>query len=348
MSAMSMIAHGTCAGVAIPAARSRIAFAPPSPRALPWRRVSAHPPSSPSRGRESSLVVRASRFRDESERQRAIDRLSPPPPDAPPRQEDDGPLPSVTRTSTKTRPKRFKDAMKLRDSAGGLPGLRSRDEDEEDGPDPRELARQRRLERKEAESSDRLEYLVSVIRQELGRPQSLLALDGKTRQLRSDSLSHRLRNFGFVEIMFGLIKYYYAHWDDSEGGDVAGSSAAANDDGAAASASDADEEAEKEEEEARRALLRAAQLRATGAEGRETDEKDEGSSGDDVLDALSELVRSYFSVDFVEGEDGQREMVVMTSPEFLAFLLVAIILAGRFGHFLVQTYFITPVDPLLR
>ena len=163
-----------------------------------------------------------------------------------------------------------------------------------------------------------------------------------------DSLSHRLRNFGFVEIMFGLIKYYYAHWDESEGGDVAGSSAAANDDGAATSASDADEEAEKEEEEARRALLRAAQLRATGAEGRETDEKDEGSSGDDVLDALSELVRSYFSVDFVEGEDGQREMVVMTSPEFLAFLLVAIILAGRFGHFLVQTYLITPVDPLLR
>ena len=235
--------------------------------------------------------------------------------------------------------------MKLRDSAGGLPGLRSRDEDEEDGPDPRELARQRRLERKEAESSDRLEYLVSVIRQELGRPQSLLALDGKTRQLRFDSLSHRLRNFGFVEIMFGLIKYYYAHWDESEGGDVAGSSAAANDDDAAASASDADEE---ESEAARRALLRAAQLRATGAEGRETDEKDEGSSGDDVLDALSELVRSYFSVDFVEGEDGQREMVVMTSPEFLAFLLVAIILAGRFGHFLVQTYLITPVDPLLR
>ena len=111
------------------------------------------------------------------------------------------------------------------------------------------------------------EYLVSVIRQELGRPQSLLALDGKTRQLRFDSLSHRLRNFGFVEIMFGLIKYYYAHWDDSEGGAVAGSSAAANDDGAAASASDADEEAEKEEEEARRALLRAAQLARRGRRG---------------------------------------------------------------------------------
>ena len=77
-------------------------------------------------------------------------------------------------------------------------------------------------------------------------------------------------------------------------------------------------------------------------------DEDEGSTGEDVLDALSELVRSYFSVDFVEGEDGQREMVVMTSPEFLAFLLVAIILAGRFGHFLVQTYLTTPVDPLLR
>ena len=75
------------------------------------------------------------------------------------------PSPSAP-TSTKTRPKRFMDAMKLRDSRRA-PGLRSRDEDEEDGPDPRELARQRRLERKEAESSDRLEYLAPVIRQEL-------------------------------------------------------------------------------------------------------------------------------------------------------------------------------------
>jgi len=40
--------------------------------------------------------------------------------------------------------------------------------------------------------------------------------------------------------------------------------------------------------------------------------------------------------------------VVMTSPEFLAFLLFAIILSGRLGHWLVQTYLITPVDPLLR
>ena len=234
----------------------------------------------------------------------------------------------------------------MRDSAGGLPGLRSRDEDEEDGPIRASLRASvdssvRRLNpRTDWSTLSRSSAKSSVAR-------SLLASTAKPVSS-IDSLSHRLRNFGFVEIMFGLIKYYYAHWDDSEGGDVAGSSAAANDDGAAASASDADEEAEKEEEEARRALLRAAQLRATGAEGRETDEKDEGSSGDDVLDALSELVRSYFSVDFVEGEDGQREMVVMTSPEFLAFLLVAIILAGRFGHFLVQTYFITPVDPLLR
>ena len=32
-----------------------------------------------------------------------------------------------------------------------------------------------------------------------------------------------------------------------------------------------------------------------------------------------ELVRSYFSVDFVEGEDGQRGMVVMTHPNFWRF-----------------------------
>lgn len=96
-------------------------------------------------------------------------------------------------------------------------GRRGGDEDDEDeGPDPREVARQKRIERKESEASDRLEYLVAVIRQELGKPQTLLALDGKTREIRFDSLRHRLRNFGFVEIMFGLVKYYYAHWNDPE------------------------------------------------------------------------------------------------------------------------------------
>ena len=67
-----------------------------------------------------------------------------------------------------------------------------------------------------------------------------------------------------------------------------------------------------------------------------------------MLDAFASLVRSYFSVDFVEGEDGNKEMVVMTSPEFLGFLLVAIIVSGRIGHWFVTTYLSTPVDPLLR
>ena len=41
-------------------------------------------------------------------------------------------------------------------------------------------------------------------------------------------------------------------------------------------------------------------------------------------------------------------MVVMTSPEFLGCLLVAIIVSGRIGHWIVATYLSTPVDPLLR
>jgi hypothetical protein len=78
------------------------------------------------------------------------------------------------------------------------------------------------------------------------------------------------------------------------------------------------------------------------------DEDEETGEEIDLAEDFREMVRSYFSVDFVEGDDGREEMVVMTSPEFLAFLLFAIILSGRFGHWLVQTYLITPVDPLLR
>ena len=40
------------------------------------------------------------------------------------------------------------------------------------------------------------------------------------------------------------------------------------------------------------------------------------------MDALADMVRSYFSVDVLKDEDGNEEMVVMTSPEFLGFLLV--------------------------
>ena len=53
-------------------------------------------------------------------------------------------------------------------------------------------------------------------------------------------------------------------------------------------------------------------------------------------------------MDFVETDDGRKEMVVMTSPEFLVFLLVAVILSGRLGHFIVQTYLSGATDPLLR
>jgi hypothetical protein len=117
-----------------------------------------------------------------------------------------------------TRPRRFKDAVRDRVDADVRRKARSDprpDGDEDPGPDPRELARKRRLERAEAESADRLEYLVAVIRAELGRPQSLLSVDGKTRDLRFASCFHRLRNFGAVEIAFGLVKYYDQHWDEA-------------------------------------------------------------------------------------------------------------------------------------
>jgi hypothetical protein len=66
------------------------------------------------------------------------------------------------------------------------------------------------------------------------------------------------------------------------------------------------------------------------------------------MDAVADMVRSYFSVDVVKDEDGNEEMVVMTSPEFLGFLIVAVIVSSRLGRYLVDTYLATPVDPLLR
>jgi hypothetical protein len=162
------------------------------------------------------LVLAGSRFRDETERQRAIDRLSPKPPGAPADDASDPP-PRLTRepSSRASRPRRFRDAY--RESSGGLRGVRGvpgEDDDDDDGPDPRELARRRRAERAESESADRLEYLVAVIRRELGRPQALLAADADVKARRFDALSSALKNFGFVEVMFGLVKYYYAHWDE--------------------------------------------------------------------------------------------------------------------------------------
>ena len=259
-----------------------------------------------------------------------------------------------------------------------------------------------------------------MIRAELGRPQSLLSVDGKTRDARFANCFHRLRNFGAVEIAFGLVKYYDRHWDeevnedsreaesrtgetrrelnpafrfrDGDGGSASESRVSLDDLVNDPSVSDetreraawardvlggGDDEASTNEEsretatapgasyddasadeQTRRRLLRAAQLKAVGVSpddprasadyDPEGPDDEKNPSFGDVLDAFASLVRSYFSVDFVEGEDGNKEMVVMTSPEFLGFLLVAIIVSGRIGHWIVQTYLSTPVDPLLR
>jgi hypothetical protein len=50
----------------------------------------------------------------------------------------------------------------------------------------------------------------------------------------------------------------------------------------------------------------------------------------------------------VKDEDGNEEMVVMTSPEFIGFLIVAVIVSSRLGRYLVDTFLASPIDPLLR
>lgn len=80
----------------------------------------------------------------------------------------------------------------------------------------------------------------------------------------------------------------------------------------------------------------------------ESENSEKEPSVGELLDALADLARSYFSIDFVDDDKGGKEMVVMTSPEFLGVFLVAIILAGRVSHWVVATYLATPVDALLR
>jgi hypothetical protein len=257
----------------------------------------------------------------------------------------------------------------------------------------------------ETEAADRLSAMVQLMRAELGNPQMLLSIDGKIRDLRFARLYERLKNYGSVEIMFGLVKYYTEHWDETESdrtvlyygdeetkAELASNARNANaereqnyreEQSSSSSSSDisgdvvasVDEDGDVEVDQARldddvdeatrRALLRAAQLRATqrGDEVRSnsTDYSGDESFGDDssrdgsdpdeeygLMDAIADMVRSYFSVDMVKDEDGNEEMVVMTSPEFIGFLIVAVIVSSRLGRYLVDTFLAAPIDPLLR
>ena len=354
------------------------------------------------RGLHRVVVVAADgRFRDEAERRAAIDRLSPP---STSRSTDDGgdarddardpSPPKITRDADRTRPRRFKDALDAdRRRKGGAVGRTARiavnDEDPPADVDREALARElreRRRERRvaavESEAADRLASIVQIVRAELGDPRVLISssMDGETRNKRFAALYERLDGVGAVEIAFALVKYYWTYWDKADADETSEEATFAAESGDSKSSSSSSlEEGEEDEEETstydeavdektRRALLRAAQLRATqrGDEVRTSssyysgdedfgDEKSApgGGKGDDddeygLMDALADMVRSYFSVDVVKDEDGNEEMVVMTSPEFLGFLLVAVIVSSRLGLYLVDTYLATPVDPLLR
>ena len=356
------------------------------------------------------------RFRDDAERRAAIDRLSPPS-----TSRDDGEAdrvtPKITRTKDKTRPRRFKDALdddrKRKGSmATGFSRYASDDDPNEESDrervarEARERGRAKRIAAVETEAADRLSAMVQLMRAELGNPQMLLSIDGKIRDLRFARLYKRLKNYGSVEIMFGLVKYYTEHWDETEAertvlyyGDEetkaelasnardanaereqnyreeqsssGGSSSDISGDVVASVDEDGDVEVDQArldddvDEATRRALLRAAQLRATqrGDEVRSnsTDYSGDESFGDDssrdgsdpdeeygLMDAIADMVRSYFSVDMVKDEDGNEEMVVMTSPEFIGFLIVAVIVSSRLGRYLVDTFLAAPIDPLLR
>lgn len=391
-------------------------------RTLPPSRLGGHGGGGSRRG--VSVHTRAlgdgdRRFRDDAERRAAIDRLSPPSTsrdDGPDADRATNPMPKITRTKDKTRPRRFKDALdddrKRKGSmATGFSRYASTDDANEESDrervarEARERGRAKRIAAVETEAADRLSAMVQLMRAELGNPQMLLSIDGKIRDLRFARLYERLKNYGSVEIMFGLVKYYTEHWDETEAdrtvlyygdeetkAELASNARDANaereqnyreEQSSSSSSSDisgdvvasVDEDGDVEVDQARldddvdeatrRALLRAAQLRATqrGDEVRSnsTDYSGDESFGDDssrdgsdpdeeygLMDAIADMVRSYFSVDMVKDEDGNEEMVVMTSPEFIGFLIVAVIVSSRLGRYLVDTFLAAPIDPLLR
>ena len=137
------------------------------------------------------------------------------------------PMPKITRTKDKTRPRRFKDALdddrKRKGSmATGFSRYASTDDPNEESDrervarEARERGRAKRIAAVETEAADRLSAMVQLMRAELGNPQMLLSIDGKIRDLRFARLYERLKNYGSVEIMFGLVKYYTEHWDETE------------------------------------------------------------------------------------------------------------------------------------
>ena len=308
------------------------------------------------------------------------------------------PPPKITRDADRTRPRRFKDALDAdRRRKGGAVGRTARmAANDEDPPadvdrealarELRERRRERRVAKVESEAADRLASIVGIVRAELGDPRVLISssMDGETRNERFAALYERLDGVGAVEIAFALVKYYWTYWEEAGADETnetekattlesEGTESGEEETSTSTSTSTSSEEErstssydEAVDEKTRRALLRAAQLRATqrGEEVRTSsscysgdEDFGNGGNGDDgdddddeygLMDALADMVRSYFSVDVVKDEDGNEEMVVMTSPEFLGFLIVAVIVSSRLGRYLVDAYLVTPVDPLLR
>ena len=150
----------------------------------------------------------------------------------------------------------------------------------------RERRRERRVAAVESEAADRLASIVQIVRAELGDPRVLISssMDGEARNKRFAALYERLEGVGTVEIAFALVKYYWTYWDEAEAGETSEKAAFAaelgdskstseeeNDTSTSSSENKENEDDEEDrstydeavDEKTRRALLRAAQLRAT-------------------------------------------------------------------------------------
>lgn len=259
-------------------------------------------------GSADETVVRDRRFANEAERQRAIDRLSPP----------DVRRTSASSSSSSSSPSAaFKGTRNKFDGADALrepTTTESRKRNE-----ARERAVEKRRIRKERESREMMDDVRRAIeRAPIEGKEGFAEANAWTQARVATKLVEWLtekEGFGAAESMFGVVSWMSDEFDALA------------------------DEAEAAMERARRPRGELANLR---------DGADETKENRGLVDEVSSFLRQWFSIDIEEVEPGRKQVTVNASAEFLLFFLVLLVASAQFGGDFVANTFGTPVDPLLR
>lgn len=259
-------------------------------------------------GSADETVVRDRRFANEAERQRAIDRLSPP---------DVRRTSASSSSSSSSSSAAFKGTRNKFDGADALrepTTTESRKRNE-----ARERAVEKRRIRKERESREMMDDVRRAIeRAPIEGKEGFAEANAWTQARVATKLVEWLtekEGFGAAESMFGVVSWMSDEFDALA------------------------DEAEAAMERARRPRGELANLR---------DGADETKENRGLVDEVSSFLRQWFSIDIEEVEPGRKQVTVNASAEFLLFFLVLLVASAQFGGDFVANTFGTPVDPLLR